>query len=164
MIDRSRWLPHPVFSLVLAVVWVLLNNSIGPGTIVVGLALGLVLPAVTTRFWPGAPAVSRPGAWLRLLGRLLADILVANLAVAALILRPRCRPRTALIDYPLTVRDAVPVTILSSIISLTPGTVTVDVDRRRRQLRIHCLDLADESALVERIHDRYECLLEEIFP
>lgn len=159
-----RWLPHPLFSLLLTVVWILLNNRLDAVTVAAGVVIGLVLPALTTRFWPGAPVVRRPGAWLRLLGRLLADILVANLAVAALILRPRCRPRPAFIDYPLSVRGAVPVTVLSSIISLTPGTVTVDVDRDRRHLRIHCLDLADEDALVKRIHERYERLLEEIFP
>jgi multicomponent K+:H+ antiporter subunit E len=157
-------LPHPLLSAVLAVVWVLLNNRLDAMTLAGGALLGVLIPAMTTRFWPGAPRVVRPGAWLRLLGRLLADIVTANLAVAAIILRPGYRPRSALVDYPLTVRGAVPVTLLSSIISLTPGTVTVDVDRGRRLLRIHCLDLDDEQALVARIRTRYEALLEEIFP
>ena len=160
----GRLLPHPLLSAVLVVVWVLLNNRLDAPTLAGGLVLGVLIPAATTRFWPGAPRVMRPWAWLRLLGRLLADILTANLTVAAIILRPTYQPRSALVDYPLAVRDAVPVTLLSSIISLTPGTVTVDVDRGRRLLRIHCLDLDDEQALVARIHDRYEALLEEIFP
>lgn len=160
----NRLLPHPFLSGVLAVVWVLLNNRLDAMSLMGGLVMGVLIPAVTTRFWPGAPRVVRPGAWLRLLGRLLADILTANLSVAAIILRPGYRPRSALVDYPLSVRDAVPVTLLSSIISLTPGTVTVDVDRSRRLLRIHCLDLDDEQALVARIRGRYEALLEEIFP
>ena len=157
-------LPHPLLTLVLALVWVLLNNRLDAATVAGGVILGVLIPAATTRFWPGAPKVARPAAWLRLLGRLLADIATANLSVAAIILRPGYRPRSALVDYPLTVRNAVPVTLLSSIISLTPGTVTVDVDRSRRYLRIHCLDLDDEAALVARIRDRYERLLKEIFP
>jgi multicomponent K+:H+ antiporter subunit E len=161
----ARWLlPHPLLSAVLALVWVLLNNSFDGLTLAGGGLLGVLIPAVTTRFWPGAPTVVRPGAWLRLLGRLLTDIVTANLSVAAIILHPGYRPRTALVAYPLTVRGAVPVTLLSSIISLTPGTVTVDVDRGRRYLHIHCLDLDDEAALVERIRERYERLLEEVFP
>jgi multicomponent K+:H+ antiporter subunit E len=162
-----RWrtlLPHPLFTGVLAVIWVLLNNRLDAGTLVMGLLLGLALPPLTTRFWPAAPPVGRPMAWLKLVGRLLADIVVANLSVAALILRPRPRPRPAFVDYPLTVRDPVAITALSSLISLTPGTVSVDVSRDRRVLTIHCLDLDDEQALVSRIHQRYERLLEEIFP
>mgnify|MGYP006299592699 CR=1 FL=1 len=159
-----RLLPHPLLSVVLALGWVLLNNRLDLATLAGGLVLGVLIPAATTRFWPGAPAVARPGGWLRLLGRLLADILTANLSVAAIILRPGYRPRSAVVAYPLTVRGAVPVTLLSSIISLTPGTVTVDVDRGRRRLLIHCLDLADEEALVARIRERYETLLQEIFP
>lgn len=161
----GRWLlPHPLLSAVLVLVWVLLNNRLDGLTVAGGVLLGIAIPAMTTRFWPGALTVVRPGAWLLLVGRLLTDMVMANLSVAAIILHPGYRPRSALVDYPLTVRDAVPVTLLSSIISLTPGTVTVDVDRGRRYLRIHCLDLDDEAALVARIHDRYERLLEEIFP
>ncbi|HKJ88421.1 MAG TPA: Na+/H+ antiporter subunit E, partial [Gammaproteobacteria bacterium] len=68
------------------------------------------------------------------------------------------------VAYPLQLRGAVPVTILSSLVSLTPGTVTVDVDREGGLLWIHCLDLEDEEALVERIRNRYEQPLEEVFP
>ena len=162
--DWRRWFPHPVFSLLLAVIWLLLNNRLAVDTLVMGLLLGLILPPLTTRFWPAAPAMRHPGAWVRIISRLLIDMLVANLAVAALILRPRPRPRPAFVTYYLSVENPVAVTVLSSLISLTPGTVSVDVSRDHRRLCIHCLDLDDEQALVRRIHERYERLLKEIFP
>ncbi|MFA9461881.1 Na+/H+ antiporter subunit E [Thiohalorhabdus methylotrophus] len=161
----GHWVPRPWLALVLAGFWVLLNNRLSPGVVAAGLLIGLLVAGFTDRFW-GRPTVvpRRPLLVLRLLGRLLGDIVVANLSVAALILRWWRSPRSAFIAYPLRLRDPVPVTILSSLISLTPGTVTVDVDREGGRLWIHCLDLQDEQALIERIRQRYERLLEEIFP
>ena len=158
-----RLLPRPLLTVVLAALWVVLQNRVDTATVAGGLLLGALVAAFAHRFWPEPPALRRPGLALRLGGRLLGDIVVANLAVAALILRWR-RPRSAFVAYPLQVQGAVPVTLLSSIISLTPGTVTVDVDRHGRHLWIHCLDLDDEAALIERIRTRYEQPLKELFP
>jgi multicomponent K+:H+ antiporter subunit E len=52
---------------------------------------------------------------------------------------------------------------LGSIITLTPGTVSIDIDRERRILRVHALDVEDTAALVSEIKTRYEAPLKEIF-
>ena len=49
----SRLLPHPLLSLILTLVWLLLVNSLAPGHILLGLALGLGIPLATGPFWPG---------------------------------------------------------------------------------------------------------------
>ncbi|SCY50159.1 Na+/H+ antiporter subunit E [Thiohalorhabdus denitrificans] len=161
----ERLLPRPWLVLVLAGFWVLLNNHLSLGVVAAGLVVGWLVALFTDRFWSRPTAYPRrPLLVARLLGRLLTDIVVANLSVAALILRFGRRPRSAFVAYPLRVRGEVPVTVLSSLLSLTPGTVTVDVDRAGGRLWIHCLDLEDEAALIERIRQRYETLIEEIFP
>ena len=89
-----RLLPHPLITLALAMVWLLLNNSAAPGQLVLGLALGWAIPQFTLRFWPETPRIYRPFTLLRFIVRVLGDIAVANLTVARLILgRPeRLRP------------------------------------------------------------------------
>jgi multicomponent K+:H+ antiporter subunit E len=156
-------LPRPYLVATLVVLWVVLQNRLDVATVVGGLVVGMVIARFAHPFWPEPPRFRRPLLALRLTGRLLGDIVVANMAVAALILRWR-RPRSRFVSYPLEVRGAVPVTLLSSIISLTPGTVTVDVDRHARHLLIHCLDLDDEAALIAQIRTRYEQPLKELFP
>jgi multicomponent K+:H+ antiporter subunit E len=54
-------------------------------------------------------------------------------------------------------------TILGSIITLTPGTVSIDIDRERRILHVHALDVEDTAGLVSEIKTRYEAPLKEIF-
>lgn len=163
MPSRRRWLPHPVLSLVLLVIWLLLVNSVAPGQILLGALFGLALPLFTTTLWPQPPRIRRPGLLFQYVAVLLGDIVVANLEVARLILgRPRnLRPR--LVRLPLALTEDFTITLLANTISLTPGTVTADVAPDRKHLLIHCLNVDDEAAVVARIKHRYEAPLKEIF-
>lgn len=159
-----RWLlPHPLMTLTLAVVWLLLVNTLDPGQLLLGLLLGVLIPRFTDAFWPERPRLKRPGLMLRYLARLLADIVVANFQVARLILGPAQRLRPAFIELPVTLRDPFAVSVLASTISLTPGTVSADLSRDRRTLLVHCLDVPDPEALCRHIKHRYETPLGEIF-
>lgn len=163
MIRLSRWLPHPLLSLALFAVWLLLANSVAPGQMVLAALFALALPAATAAFWPDRPRIARPGRLLGLLAVVLFDILVANVAVARLILGSPGRLRPAFVRIPLTLRDEFAITLLASIISLTPGTVSSDISPDRRTLLVHALDVADVDALVAAIQARYEAPLREIF-
>jgi multicomponent K+:H+ antiporter subunit E len=157
------WLPHPALSVVILLLWAALNNAVSPGTLLLGAALGLALPLLTRRFWPDAPRLRRPGVALRLAARVASDIVVANLGVARRVLGPLSRLQPAFVEVPLDLADPFVATILASIVSLTPGTVSIDVDRTRRVLSLHALDAPDPQALAAGIKARYEAPLKEVF-
>jgi multicomponent K+:H+ antiporter subunit E len=69
----------------------------------------------------------------------------------------------AFVDVPLDLRDPFAATVLGSIVSLTPGTVSIDVDRERWVLRVHALDAPDPDALIRQIKQHYEKPIREIF-
>jgi multicomponent K+:H+ antiporter subunit E len=160
----NRWLPQPMFSLFLWLVWLLLANSVEPGHIVLGAFLALALPLFTSRFWPDQPCMGRPLTLLAYLGVFFWDIVIANLTVARLILGPVRRMRPAFVTLPLDLTNEFAITVLAHSISLTPGTVSSKVSEDRRSLVVHVLDLEDEDQLVQRIKQRYEAPLKEIFP
>lgn len=155
--------PQPLLSGVLLITWLLLVNTIQPGHILLGGLLGWLIPLLTQRFWPERPRMRQPWRALRLLAVVIWDIILANLAVAKLILRRPDALRPRFIWYPLSLHQDFPITVLSSIISLTPGTVVIDVSQDCRQLLIHCLDCQDPATLVAQIRTRYETPLQEIF-
>jgi multicomponent K+:H+ antiporter subunit E len=159
----NRWLPHPLMSLTLALVWLLLANDFGLGQVLFGLLLGVLIPHLTSGLWPERPHLHRPRLLGRYLLRLLADIVIANLKVARLVLGPTARLRPAFIEMPLELTDEFAITVLASTISLTPGTVSADLSGDRRVLLIHSLDTPDADALVRTIRRRYEQPLKEIF-
>ncbi len=158
-----RLLPHPIFSLVLLAVWLLLNNSVAAGHILLGTLFALVLPWATAAFWADRLHLHKPGLALRFLLLVLRDITAANIEVARLILNPRREPRPAFVRYPLGMDNEFAITVLAATISLTPGTVSVDVSEDHATLLIHALDVEDEAALIAEIKSRYEAPIKEIF-
>jgi multicomponent K+:H+ antiporter subunit E len=161
--SKSRWFPLPVVTLLVLVLWVLLNDSASVGTLVIGALLAVGIPRLTARFWPHPPRLRNGRAAWRLGFRLLGDIVVANWAVARRVVGPTARLRPAFFEVPLDVRDGFVATLLGSMVSLTPGTVSIDVDRERWVLQVHALDIEDPQQLLEQIKVRYEAPLREIF-
>lgn len=163
MIPPIRWLPMPVLSLLLLVVWLLLQQSVALGQWILGGVLAILIPVICRPFWEREPTIKRP---LKLVGyffRVLGDIVTANLQVSKLILDPRGRMRPAFVEYPLTLKESFPITILASTITMTPGTVSAHLRLDGKTLLIHALDVGDINALIDDIHQRYERPLLEIF-
>jgi len=163
MIRPRRWLPHPLLSLTLFVVWLLLVNSISTGSALFALALAVLVPSLTNAFWPEHVRIRRPLLLVPYGLRLIGDIVIANLHVARLILGPAAPLRPAFVRMPIDLHDEFAVTLLASTVSLTPGTVSADISADRRSLLIHALDLDDADTLVAQIKRRYETPLREIF-
>jgi multicomponent K+:H+ antiporter subunit E len=159
----SRLIPHPVLSLVLVVVWLLLVNDVSPRMILLGVIFGLAIPPFTYPFWPDRPRICRPFALARFLPIFLWDVVVANIYVAWLILNWTRTLRPTWIVIPLDVTEPHAITTLANVISLTPGTVSSEIGPGRRTLLVHVLDTDDPDALVRHIKSRYEARLKEIF-
>ncbi|MDT8364731.1 MAG: Na+/H+ antiporter subunit E [Nitrosomonas sp.] len=158
-----RFLPHPLLTPTLTVIWLLLVNSIAPGQIMLGLFLGWVLPRLTIQFWPEQIRIYRPLLLLKFLGVFLLDIVLANLTVARLILgKPECL-HPVFVTIPLDVTSDMAISFLANVISLTPGTVSSRVSPDHRYLLVHALNETEPDALIAIIKSRYEAPLKEIF-
>ena len=160
---RARLLPYPLLSAVLAATWLLLNQSASPGSVLLGALLGVALGKVFGRLHPPKARARRPLLALRLLLRVVLDIVRSNLAVARLILGGGRPVNSGFVAIPLTLTDRYGLAVLACIITSTPGTVWVSHDPTTRRLLIHVLDLVDEAGWIRTIQTRYERPLLEIF-
>ena len=162
-----KWLralfPSPGASALLALFWLLLVNELSAAQATLAVLLGLALPPLTWRFRAARPPVQRFGAAAVLVAVFAYDVVIANLAVARAVLGPMSRIHPRFVRVPLDLTDAWAVTLLAGLVSLTPGTVSVDIDLRERVLTIHALLEEDEVALVRDIKTRYESRIKEIF-
>lgn len=161
---RNGWLPYPLLSLSLLLIWLLLVNQVSVGHLLLGAFLGWAIALLTRMFWIDARPVAHPIKLLRFLLLVLLDIVRANIEVAQRILGPQASLRPGFVVVPLELRDELALIMLASIISLTPGTVSADLSDDRRRLLLHCLDVADPAALVAEVKARYEAPLLEVFP
>ncbi len=171
---KYRWLPTPYRSMLLFVVWLLLNQSLEAVHLFFGALLALLIPLLTLRFRDPQPLIERPLLALRYILRVFADIITANAQVAVLILGSKGRLRPAFVRVPLDLQHELPITILASTVSMTPGTVSAEIypsaellepgqPMPQRWLLIHVLHMEDEAGLIAEIKQRYEAPLKEIF-
>jgi multicomponent K+:H+ antiporter subunit E len=165
MARAYRWLfPHPFLTLLLAAVWVMLQNQISAGMVVFGLILGTIIPQITSVWWPDRPKSIRLGKMFSYVIMVIWDIIVANLQVAWIVLSvPNARLKPAWIVVPLELKQPEAITVLAGTITLTPGTVSADLSNEGHSLLVHVLHTDDPDAVRDDIKNRYERRLLEIF-
>jgi multicomponent K+:H+ antiporter subunit E len=91
------------------------------------------------------------------------DVFVANLEVVVFVLGPRARLWPRLVEIPLEVSNPVAISALAGIISLTPGTVSIELSVDQRILTVRSLRVLDEQGAAQSMKLRYERRLLEVF-
>ena len=160
----ARIFPHPLLSVVLAVVWLALVNKVTPGNVLLGAILGVLVPLVTAPYWPRRAKIGHPIKVAEYILLVLWDIVVANVQVALIILFKANRNiRSHWITVPLELTSAEAITVLAGTITMTPGTVSAMLSADSGSILVHCLDTDDPEAVRDQIKSRYERRLKEIF-
>ncbi|WP_084860528.1 Na+/H+ antiporter subunit E [Salibaculum halophilum] len=160
----SRLLPHPLLSLTLVLVWLGLVNTVTLGNLILGSIFGLIVPLLTSPYWPDRPRIRRPVKVIEYILVVLWDIVVANVQVALIILFKRNAAITSRwITVPLQLTSAEAITVLAGTITMTPGTVSASLSADAGAILVHCLHTDDPDAVRDQIKARYERRLMEIF-
>ncbi len=160
----KRLLPAPLLALALWALWLLLNQSLSAGNLLVGALLGFLAPIMFAPLRPLPARIRRPGMALKLFLLVGRDVVVSNLRVGWSVWRARHRPpRSAFVKIPLELRDAHGLAALSMICTVVPGTVWSELALDRSALLMHVFDLDDEAQFIEHFKTTYERPLMEIF-
>lgn len=160
----SRLFRFPLATGGLLALWLVLNQSLSVGQVLLGVAIAVVGAWTLGALRLPEQRARRLACILRLVGLVLADIVRSNLAVARIVLGGRRSMTSGFVRIPIDLKDSYGLATLACIITATPGTLWVAFDEAGRMLTIHVLDLIDEEQWVRTIKGRYERLLLEIFP
>ena len=160
-----KLLPAPLLSASLAATWLVLNESLSAGHILLALLLGWLLPLLFADLRPQRPRIRRPLLVLRLVLAVGFGVLKSNLEVAWGILRMhRRQPHTVFVTIPLTLRDPTALAALAIITNVIPGTVWCELARDSSAVLLHVWELVgDEAAFIADYKARYETPLLEIY-
>lgn len=159
-----RMFPSWALSLTILAFWLMLADSFSTGQFLFGALLGVVIPLFAARIDREFARIGKLRVIPKLLAVTLWDILVSNLRVARQVLGKEERLNSGFIWMPLQINNIHGIAALTSMITLTPGTVSVALSNDRRHLLIHVLHIEDEAAMVAEIKHRYEQPLMELFP
>jgi multicomponent K+:H+ antiporter subunit E len=161
-VRRFIWFPTPYYSILLWLVWQILHDF-SRGHMVLGAVFAIVIPWIVAPLSEKEALAKKPLKVLTYVFCLLFDIVVSNYDVAKRVLQSNRSLKPAFIAVPLAINEPLPLTIFISSVSLTPGTVSVELSDDRQWLYVHVLHLEDEQQLINLIKDRYEAPLKEIF-
>lgn len=155
----------PVLVLGLTALWLVLNQSLSPGHIALGLLLGVLLAWAGSTLRPLQARLRRIDLALVLVCIAFVDIVRSNVNVARIVLglTGKRAVNSAFLDVPIDLKDPHGLAGLAAIVTSTPGTVWVGMSPDGRWLRLHVLDLDDEEHWIRLIKERYEARLMRIF-
>lgn len=150
-------------ALLLGVFWIAITGSVSAGNLLLGILVRYACIALvrgSTSPQIGRPRIGR----LVILGLVfLYEIVVSAWRVAKLVLRPRIDIHPVIIGYPLSVTSDFQIMLLANMITLTPGTLSVDVSADRSTLYIHAIDSRDDAQTIADIERTFERRIREAF-
>lgn len=160
----KRLLPSPGLSLAIFGGWLLLNESLAAGQLLLAALLALFMPLLMGALRPTPGPMRRPDLLIKLIFRVGRDVLVSAYEVARGLLRLRRKPPSgAFVELPLDLRSTYGLAALAVITCMVPGTVWVELSADHRRLLLHLFDLDDEVTFIAHFKRDYEQPLMEIF-
>lgn len=162
----KKWLPSPLVSGMLLLLWLLLHRSAEPDTLLTGAILAIGAPLLARPFVEpiGFPRIAKPVLLMRLLAMALLEIVRSCFNVSRIILFARADGlNSQFIRIPLDLRNPYGLALLSCLINSTPGTVWVEILPEKYELALHVFDLHDEQWWIDTIKTCYEKPLIDIF-
>ncbi len=158
-----------LLNLLLALAWVGLTGAFTPTNFLIGFGLAYGLLWLMQR--AGGEEMARQSgyfgrAWrtVEFAAFFLWELILANLRVAVDILRPRMRLQPAVVAIPLEESSPAQITLLANLITLTPGTLSLDVSSDRRVLYVHTMHVGDVERFRRTIKEQFERRVREVLP
>lgn len=147
-------------NIILALVWASITGAFTPGNVVAGFILGsLALWMVRNQF--DTRYFSRGYELPRLILLFLYELVMSALRVALDVISPRRTFRPGIIGIPLDTKSDLQTTVLANLITLTPGTLSIDVSTDKTMLYIHAMRADDPEGLVKSIKEGFEAQIRE---
>ena len=151
-----------VINVVLALVWALMIERFSIAALVFGLVAGYVVLWFLSPLIGGETYFRKVPQVLRFVCFILKELVVANLRIAWHIVTPSSFFKPGVLAVPLEPMSEIEATLLANIITLTPGSFTVDMSDDRSVLYVHMMDIADVEVARQSIKDEYETPLLEV--
>lgn len=151
-----------MLNFILAFVWMFLSSNFTAAGFIVGFILGVIIILIMRRFFTSRLYLARVWAIIKLSLLFLKELILANIQVLKVVLKPKLNMQPAFFAYPTVLTQDWEITLLSNLITLTPGTVVVHVSDDAKTLYVHAIDIGDVDEAVAAIRDSFEKAILEV--
>jgi multicomponent Na+:H+ antiporter subunit E len=153
-----------IINIILAAIWAALTGAFTLPNLITGFVLGYVVLYLLRGLFDGGQYFNKGAQAVKFLLFFLWELLIANLRVARDVLRPgplKMQPRV--IAVPLKIKEDVPIVVLANVLSLTPGSLSLDVSDDHKTLFIHAMHAPDPEETRREIENGFEKLVMNLF-
>lgn len=151
--------------IVLALIWAAMSGTFSGLNLLLGAGIGAIAVSLLRRSLARGRSLRQLRSAISLALLFLYELGVSAIRVAVVVLTPDIKSvlRPAIIAFPLTVKSDAEITLLANLITLTPGTLSVDVSEDRSLLYVHTLTLSSREALIADIAGGFEARIREVY-
>ncbi len=153
---------HFLMNLLLTFIWVALTGSMYYSNFLFGFMLGFFIQWILNRNESDQRYFYRVPKIIGFIFFFLYEIIIANIQVAYDVITPKYFFKPGIICYPMEAKTDLEINLLSTVISMTPGTLILDVSEDKKSLYIHVMYLKDKAQFIEQIRKGSERRLLEI--
>lgn len=151
-----------LLNILLTLAWVLLSGDLDYTNFIAGFLIGFIILWISRN-------ISDESNYFKKIPRIISfiiyffyELILANLKVAYDIITPKHRMEPSIIAIPLTAEKDFEITLLANLITLTPGTLSIDVSSDKRYLYVHAMYASDKDEFIDEIKNGFEKKLLEI--
>ena len=151
-----------LLNFLLAFTWMFFGGSMNASTFIIGYLLGLLVIFMMRRFFSSRFYLYRIISIIKLILIFLRELVLSNWAVLKVVLRPKLDMRPGIFALETKLTSDWEITLLANLITLTPGTLVVDVSSDNKILYIHAMDIEDAEEAIEDIRGSFEKAIMEV--
>lgn len=146
----------------IAVIWMFLSGSMTPTSLVIGYIIGMILIFLMRRFFNKKLYFIKIWATIKLIGIFFRELTLSNIEVLKVVLKPEMDIQPMIFSLPTDLKHDWEITLLSALITLTPGTIVVNISDDQHTIYVHAIDVDDVESSVNSIKETFEKAIKEV--
>lgn len=151
-----------LLNVVLAFLWMFIKVSYDPISFIKGYIFGLLVIFVLRRYFHSRFYLFRLWSFIKLIFIFIRELILSNIAIVKIVLKPKLDMRPAIFAMDTALTKDWQITLLSSLITLTPGTLVIDVSEDNKTLFIHAMNIGEIEDEINSIKNSFEKAILEV--
>ena len=151
-----------LLNIFIAFTWMFLGNSYTFSSFFGGYLIGLLMLFVLRRFFSNQFYLLNVIAVIKLILIFIRELILSNISILKVIIRPKLDISPGIFALPIELTKDWEITVLANLITLTPGTLVLEVSDDRKWLYIHAMDVADVKDAIDSIKNTFEKVIKEV--
>jgi len=151
-----------LLNMVLAFLWMFIKGAYDPVSFIKGYLFGLLVIFVLRRFFNSRFYLFRVWSFIKLTFIFLKELVLSNIAITKIVMKPKLNLRPGIFALQTDLTKDWEITLLSSLITLTPGTLVIDVSDDNKTLFVHAMDMGEVEDEINSIKNSFERAILEV--